>query len=108
MRCTVHTSHYGGNLLTYLTAFADFVGCLLHEKSVSWTHPTHAARLVTPPHCIPEAMSDAPTLGKRRSSARIAAMETEAAAAAPSMMKRKSSTGLSGPMAALETGAPIG
>ena len=53
-------------------------------------------------------MSDAPTLGKRRSSARIAAMETEAAAAAPSMMKRKSSTGLSGPMAALETGAPIG
>ena len=55
----------------------------------------------------PEAMSDAPTLGKRRSSARIAAMEAETAAAAPSLLKRKSSTGLSGPMAALETGAPI-
>jgi hypothetical protein len=53
-------------------------------------------------------MSDAPTLGKRRSSARIAAMEAETAAAAPSLLKRKSSTGLSGPMAALETGAPIG
>ena len=50
-------------------------------------------------------MSDAPTLGKRRSSARIAATET-AAAAVPSLLKRKSSTGLVGAMSGLETGPP--
>ena len=103
MRCTVRTSHYGGNLLTYLTAFANSLVVYCTKSFVDASR-----RALTPPHCIPEAMSDAPTLGKRRSSARIAAMETETAAAAPSMMKRKSSTGLSGPMAALETGAPIG
>ena len=74
-------------------------------------HPSSvldARRLRRTPCIEPkEAMSDAPTLGKRRSSARIAATET-AAAAVPSLLKRKSSTGLVGAMSGLETGAPIG
>ena len=80
---------------------------LPHKNVVSfrtlWTHAasTHAA------HSYKEIMSDAPTLGKRRSSKRIAAMDTEAAAA-PSLLKRKSSTGLTGAMSGLETGARIG